>query len=38
LEGFELTGQGSDFFGEPSDFGLIGRDRLLKGGVCPASM
>jgi len=27
----ELTGQGSDFFREPYDFGLIGRNRLLKG-------
>ncbi len=31
LEGLELTGQGSDFSREPPDFGLIGRDRLLKG-------
>jgi hypothetical protein len=30
LLGCEHTGQGSDFFREPSDLGLIGRDRLLK--------
>jgi hypothetical protein len=30
LEGFELTGQGSDFFRQSSRFKLTGRDRLLK--------